>query len=111
MTTLPVPPTTIRIVRLFRVGRVLRLVKSARGIRTLLFALIVSLPALFNVALLLFLTAFVYSVVGMSFFGKVAYYAGIDAEFNFETFPQAFIILLQISTSAGNCSQAGIDHF
>ncbi|EUB64148.1 Sodium channel protein para [Echinococcus granulosus] len=101
MTTLPVPPTTIRIVRLFRVGRVLRLVKSARGIRTLLFALIVSLPALFNVALLLFLTAFVYSIVGMSFFGKVAYYAGIDAEFNFETFPQAFIILLQISTSAG----------
>ncbi|VDL11782.1 unnamed protein product [Hymenolepis diminuta] len=104
MTTLPVPPTTIRIVRLFRVGRVLRLVKSARGIRTLLFALIVSLPALFNVALLLFLTAFVYSIVGMSFFGKVAYYAGIDAEFNFETFPQAFIILLQISTSAGRWS-------
>nr|CUU99001.1 hypothetical transcript [Hymenolepis microstoma] len=101
MTTLPVPPTTIRIVRLFRVGRVLRLVKSARGIRTLLFALIVSLPALFNVALLLFLTAFVYSIVGMSFFGKVAYYAGIDAEFNFETFSQAFIILLQMSTSAG----------
>ncbi|KAM7542432.1 hypothetical protein Aperf_G00000004812 [Anoplocephala perfoliata] len=101
MTTLPVPPTTVRIVRLFRIGRVLRLVKSARGIRTLLFALIVSLPALFNVALLLFLTAFVYSIVGMSFFGKVAYYAGIDSEFNFETFPQAFIILLQISTSAG----------
>uniref|UniRef100_A0A5K3EQY3 Sodium channel protein n=1 Tax=Mesocestoides corti TaxID=53468 RepID=A0A5K3EQY3_MESCO len=101
ITTLPVPPTTVRIVRLFRVGRVLRLVKSARGIRTLLFALIVSLPALFNVALLLFLTAFVYSIVGMSFFGKVAYHAGIDAEFNFETFPRAFIILLQISTSAG----------
>ncbi len=101
MMTLPVPPTTIRIIRLFRVGRVLRSVKSARGIRTLLFALIVSLPALFNIALLLFLTAFVYSIVGMSFFGKVAYHAGIDAEFNFETFPRAFIILLQISTSAG----------
>ncbi|BHF68876.1 hypothetical protein SprV_0301191700 [Sparganum proliferum] len=101
MMNLPVPPTTIRIVRLFRVGRVLRLVKSARGIRTLLFALFVSLPALFNIGLLLFLTAFVYSIVGMSFFGKVAYYAGIDSEFNFETFPQAFTILLQISTSAG----------
>jgi hypothetical protein len=52
---LSVPPTILRVVRVIRVGRVLRLVKGARGIRTLLFALAISLPALVNIGLLLFL--------------------------------------------------------
>src|SRR2546426_356365 len=52
---LAVSPTLLRVARVFRVGRVLRLVKSAKGIRTLLFSLAVSLPALFNIGMLLFL--------------------------------------------------------
>jgi hypothetical protein len=48
-------PTILRVVRVVRVGRVLRLVKGARGIRTLLFALAISMPALVNIGLLLFL--------------------------------------------------------
>ncbi|CAF4384270.1 unnamed protein product, partial [Rotaria sordida] len=53
-----VNPTLLRVVRVARVGRILRLVKGAKGIRTLLFALAVSLPALFNIGLLLFLIMF-----------------------------------------------------
>ncbi|CAF4904551.1 unnamed protein product, partial [Rotaria socialis] len=49
-----VNPTLLRVVRVARVGRILRLVKGAKGIRTLLFALAVSMPALFNIGLLLF---------------------------------------------------------
>lgn len=101
MEAIGISPTLIRIVRVFRIGRVLRLVKSARGIRTLLFSLFVSLPALFNIALLLFLIMFIYAIVGMSFFSQVKHYGGIDKTFNFETFPNAMIILFQISTSAG----------
>ena len=71
-------PTVLRVVRVFRVGRVLRLVKSAKGIRTLLFSLLVSLPALFNIGLLLFLVMFIYSTFGMAFFAKVKYMGGID---------------------------------
>uniref|UniRef100_A0A1I8G7J9 Sodium channel protein n=1 Tax=Macrostomum lignano TaxID=282301 RepID=A0A1I8G7J9_9PLAT len=101
MYVLPVPPTMIRVVRVFRVGRVLRLVKSARGIRTLLFSLFVSLPALFNIGILLLMVMFIYSIVGLSFFSHVRHHNGIDQIFNFETFPSAMIVLFQMSTSAG----------
>ena len=96
-----VSPTLLRVVRVFRVGRVLRLVKSAKGIRTLLFSLAVSLPALFNIGLLLFLVMFIYAIFGMSFFMHTAHTQGIDDMFNFETFGRSMIILFQISTSAG----------
>ena len=36
-----------------KIGRILRLIKSAKGIRTLIFSLIMALPALVNIALLL----------------------------------------------------------
>uniref|UniRef100_A0A674A8X1 Sodium channel protein n=1 Tax=Salmo trutta TaxID=8032 RepID=A0A674A8X1_SALTR len=77
-----VSPTLFRVIRLARIGRVLRLIRGAKGIRTLLFALMMSLPALFNIGLLLFL-------------------AGIDDMFNFETFGNSMICLFQITTSAG----------
>ncbi|ESN95162.1 hypothetical protein HELRODRAFT_87061, partial [Helobdella robusta] len=94
-------PTLLRVVRVFRVGRILRLVKSAKGIRTLLFSLAVSLPALFNIGLLLFLIMFIYAIFGMSFFMHVKYNAGIEELFNFETFGKSMTLLFQISTSAG----------
>ncbi|XP_076332243.1 sodium channel protein para-like isoform X6 [Tachypleus tridentatus] len=96
-----VSPTLLRVVRVVKVGRVLRLVKGARGIRTLLFALAMSLPALFNICLLLFLVMFIYAIFGMSFFMNVKHRYGIDDNFNFETFGQSMIILFQMSTSAG----------
>ncbi|CAL1291645.1 unnamed protein product [Larinioides sclopetarius] len=96
-----VSPTLLRVVRVVKVGRVLRLVKGARGIRTLLFALAMSLPALFNICLLLFLVMFIYAIFGMSFFKTVKHRFGIDENFNFETFGQSIILLFQMSTSAG----------
>src|SRR6218665_738786 len=96
-----VSPTLLRVVRVFRVGRILRLVKSAKGIRTLLFSLAVSMPALFNIGLLLFLVMFIYSIFGMSFFMHVKHTKGIDDMFNFETFFRSMILLFQVSTSAG----------
>ncbi|GFT37955.1 sodium channel protein para [Nephila pilipes] len=96
-----VSPTLLRVVRVVKVGRVLRLVKGARGIRTLLFALAMSLPALFNICLLLFLVMFIYAIFGMSFFMNVRHRAGVDQNFNFETFGQSMILLFQMSTSAG----------
>ena len=101
MEGLPIPPTMVRVVRVFRIGRVLRLVKSARGIRTLLFSLMVSLPALVNIGLLLIMVMFIYSIVGMSFFSRVRPRSGIDELFNFRTFPASMIVLFQICTSAG----------
>lgn len=96
-----VSPTLLRVVRVVKVGRVLRLVKGAKGIRTLLFALAMSLPALFNICLLLFLVMFIYAIFGMSFFMNVRKRAGLDETFNFETFSSSIIVLFEMSTSAG----------
>ncbi|XP_035265176.1 sodium channel, voltage-gated, type I-like, alpha isoform X2 [Anguilla anguilla] len=96
-----VSPTLFRVIRLARIGRILRLIKGAKGIRTLLFALMMSLPALFNIGLLLFLVMFIYAIFGMSNFAYVKREAGIDDMFNFETFGNSMICLFQITTSAG----------
>ncbi|XP_068916801.1 sodium channel protein para-like isoform X2 [Tenebrio molitor] len=96
-----VSPTLLRVVRVAKVGRVLRLVKGAKGIRTLLFALAMSLPALFNICLLLFLVMFIFAIFGMSFFMHVKDKSGLDDVYNFKTFCQSMILLFQMSTSAG----------
>ncbi|XP_036197694.1 sodium channel protein type 4 subunit alpha isoform X1 [Myotis myotis] len=96
-----VSPTLFRVIRLARIGRVLRLIRGAKGIRTLLFALMMSLPALFNIGLLLFLVMFIYSIFGMSNFAYVKKESGIDDMFNFETFGNSIICLFEITTSAG----------
>ncbi|XP_062270796.1 sodium channel, voltage-gated, type I like, alpha b isoform X11 [Scomber scombrus] len=96
-----VSPTLFRVIRLARIGRILRLIKGAKGIRTLLFALMMSLPALFNIGLLLFLVMFIYAIFGMSNFAFVKHEAGIDDMFNFETFGNSMICLFQITTSGG----------
>ena len=94
-----VQPTIFRIVRLFRVTRVLRLIREAKGIRTLLFALMMSLPALINIGSLLLLVIFIYAIIGMSQFAYVQHIGSIDSMLNFETFPNSFLVLFQASTS------------
>ncbi|XP_005386634.1 PREDICTED: sodium channel protein type 10 subunit alpha isoform X4 [Chinchilla lanigera] len=94
-------PTLFRVIRLARIGRILRLIRAAKGIRTLLFALMMSLPALFNIGLLLFLVMFIYSIFGMASFPHVKEEAGIDDMFNFKTFANSMLCLFQITTSAG----------
>lgn len=96
-----VQPTLFRIIRLFRVTRILRLIREAKGIRTLLFALMMSLPALFNIGSLLFLVIFIYAILGMSQFAYIKKTGGVDDILNFETFPSTFLVLFQVSTSEG----------
>ncbi|XP_054047365.1 sodium channel protein type 5 subunit alpha-like isoform X1 [Rissa tridactyla] len=94
-------PTLFRVIRLARIGRILRLIRGAKGIRTLLFALMMSLPALFNIGLLLFLVMFIYAIFGMANFAYVKKEYGIDDMFNFQTFANSMLCLFQITTSAG----------
>ncbi|XP_072298967.1 sodium channel protein type 4 subunit alpha B [Eucyclogobius newberryi] len=96
-----VSPTLFRVIRLARIGRILRLIRGAKGIRTLLFALMMSLPALFNIGLLLFLIMFIFSIFGMGNFAYVKKEAMIDDMFNFEDFGNSMICLFMITTSAG----------
>ncbi|KAK3600469.1 hypothetical protein CHS0354_013028 [Potamilus streckersoni] len=97
-----VSPTILRVVRIFRIGRILRLIRAAKGIRKLLFALIISLPALINVGALLALVMYIYSIIAMSSFGDLKITGTMDIDIvNFRTFPNSFLLLFRLSTSAG----------
>ena len=56
---------------IFRIVRLFRLVEFAKGIRQLLWVLMMSLPALFNTGTLLFMVMFIYAIIGMSAFVHV----------------------------------------
>lgn len=96
-----VTPSLFRVARVFRIGRLLRFYKGARGIKRLLFALVISLPALLNIGALLFLIMFIYAIIGMSSFGYVRKSGALDDVVNFETFGNSMLLLFRISTSAG----------
>ena len=91
--------TVLRAVRLFRIARLLRLIKLATGIRKILFSLIISLPSIFNIALLLFLIVFIYAVMGMNLFGNIAYQGIINDVINFQTFPNAVLLMFRLTTA------------
>jgi len=57
--------------RVFRIGRILRLIKKARQLNLLFSTLVYSLPSLWNVGLLLFIVYFIFAVVGVSLFGEI----------------------------------------
>ncbi|XP_076121995.1 sodium channel protein type 4 subunit alpha B-like [Alosa pseudoharengus] len=94
-------PALFGVIRLARIGRVLSLIPGAKGIRTHLFTLMMSLPAIFNMCLLLFLIMFVFSIFGMLNFAYVKREIMIDDMYNFETFGNSFICLFIITTLAG----------
>nr|CAD7200415.1 unnamed protein product [Timema douglasi] len=102
MIDFPVSPTLLRVVRVFRIGRILRLIKAsaAKGIRKLLFALVVSLPALFNIGALLALITFIYAIIGMSVFGHVRQQGALDDMVNFETFGRSMQLLFRFDPHA-----------
>lgn len=69
--------------------------QAAKGIRKLLFALIVSLPALFNIGALLFLVMFIYAIIGIALFANIRHSGVIDDIMNFETFGNSMILLFR----------------
>ncbi|XP_034000510.1 dihydropyridine-sensitive L-type skeletal muscle calcium channel subunit alpha-1-like [Trematomus bernacchii] len=86
--------------RLFRVMRLVKLLNRSEGIRNLLWTFIKSLQALPYVGLLILMLFFIYAVVGMQIFGKIALVDGtyINRNNNFQTFPQAVLLLFRCAT-------------
>ena len=93
----------------FRVARVLRICRLAlrfAGIKRLLQTLLFTLPAVMNVFMLLFLMIFIFTVLGMSFFGKNHYataedhgHYGLYSEHaNFRYFHIGFFMLFRMTT-------------
>ncbi|XP_074929333.1 voltage-dependent L-type calcium channel subunit alpha-1D isoform X2 [Chelonoidis abingdonii] len=91
---------SITFFRLFRVMRLVKLLSRGEGIRTLLWTFIKSFQALPYVALLIAMLFFIYAVIGMQVFGKVAMRDNnqINRNNNFQTFPQAVLLLFRCAT-------------
>ncbi|XP_076857240.1 calcium channel, voltage-dependent, L type, alpha 1S subunit, a isoform X2 [Brachyhypopomus gauderio] len=91
---------SITLFRLFRVMRLVKLLNRFEGIRNLLWTFIKSFQALPYVALLIVMLFFIYAVIGMQVFGKIALIDGtvINRNNNFQTFPQAVLVLFRCAT-------------
>ncbi|CAG4985227.1 unnamed protein product [Colias eurytheme] len=85
--------------RLFRAMRLIKLLSRGERIRTLLWTFIKSFQALPYVALLIVLLFFIYAVVGMQLFGKIALDDDIiTRNNNFQTFGGALMVLFRSAT-------------
>ncbi|XP_072756807.1 ca[2+]-channel protein alpha[[1]] subunit D isoform X3 [Anoplolepis gracilipes] len=91
---------SINFFRLFRVMRLVKLLSRGEGIRTLLWTFIKSFQALPYVALLIIMLFFIYAVIGMQVFGKIAIDddTPINRNNNFQSFPQAVLVLFRSAT-------------
>ncbi|XP_026318237.1 voltage-dependent calcium channel type D subunit alpha-1-like [Hyposmocoma kahamanoa] len=85
--------------RLFRAMRLIKLLSRGERIRTLLWTFIKSFQALPYVALLIVLLFFIYAVVGMQLFGKIALDNDVITDYNnFQSFGGALMVLFRSAT-------------
>uniref|UniRef100_A0A4W4DYZ4 Voltage-dependent L-type calcium channel subunit alpha n=1 Tax=Electrophorus electricus TaxID=8005 RepID=A0A4W4DYZ4_ELEEL len=91
---------SITFFRLFRVMRLVKLLSKGEGIRTLLWTFVKSLQALPYVGLLIAMIFFIYGVIGMQTFGKVAIDDSTELNHNnnFQTFFMAVLLLFRCAT-------------
>lgn len=95
-----VGPSLFSVLRLGRVIRALLNIRWAGGIRKLLLAVLMTLPALRNIGLLYFLLLFTYSYLGMCSFAHVKKQAALDDMYNFETFGNSIISMILVGTAS-----------
>ncbi|XP_042586072.1 voltage-dependent L-type calcium channel subunit alpha-1D-like isoform X2 [Cyprinus carpio] len=91
---------SITFFRLFRVMRLVKLLSKGEGIRTLLWTFVKSLQALPYVGLLIAMIFFIYGVIGMQTFGKIAIddSTELSRNNNFQTFFMAVLLLFRCAT-------------
>jgi hypothetical protein len=107
-----VDPSLVSVISVIKAGRVVRIFRLAmrvKGIRKLLETLIYTAPSLFNVTCLLGIILFIYTVLGMAFFGNQTmgegpHYMGVppfslyNQYANFRHFHIGFFCLFRMST-------------
>jgi hypothetical protein len=96
--------TSVRIkgtstLRAFRILRLLRLLKRGGQSLALIFnTLVITLQTLSNIGALLILFTYMYSLVGMMYFGEVKRTGNMNDYINFEGFYSAFITMFTVAT-------------
>ncbi len=89
------------ILRVFRLGRVFRLINRAKSLRMIFNTFLITLPSLFNIGALLLLVIFIYTILGVELFAYIRLQENLTIDANFQTFFDSFITLLRVSTGEG----------
>eukprot|EP01036_Dinobryon_divergens_P034075 gene34075-44028_t len=87
--------TALRLIRVFRIFRILKRLKMFQN---LLDAIFLTIPSILNVSLLLFMVIFMFSIVCMQLFAKVAYNGSYFENANFRSFGISFVTLFRMLT-------------
>eukprot|EP01062_Namystynia_karyoxenos_P060251 TRINITY_DN5178_c0_g1_i1.p1 TRINITY_DN5178_c0_g1~~TRINITY_DN5178_c0_g1_i1.p1 ORF type:complete len:2069 (+),score=485.17 TRINITY_DN5178_c0_g1_i1:69-6209(+) len=87
--------------RLFRIGRMLRLVKRTKGVRFLLGTLLRSMGSVLNALLLLALLLIIYGLTGAVLFANVRYQTALHRHANYRSFLSAFLVMFRFITLDG----------
>jgi hypothetical protein len=84
--------------RIIRVSRLLRMVKTSEGLRSLLKTLYMSLGNILTTTSLLLLILFTFTVAGMGLFGEVPFNNFVNKDANFSTFYLSIMTLWRACT-------------
>ena len=114
----------ISVVRMLRICRIFRLMSAATGIRYLFKTLLLSLPAIFNIALLALILMLIYTVFGKTVFGNVRFgrdlgvnanfrgtWSGLGAVFRVLTLDNWHYLLHDSTTEPPFCTRTGGDEW
>ncbi|CDW81684.1 voltage-gated ion channel superfamily [Stylonychia lemnae] len=96
------PQTTI--IRSFRIGRIFKLFRRNKSLKSIFQTFLVTLPAMANVGSLLILFIFIYSILGVYMFADIRLNGELNHNANFQNVSNAFLLLIRISTG-GNWSK------
>lgn len=88
------------VMRTFRICRVLRMVRAAKGLQMLFKTLFAVIPALGNCSCLLGLMFFIYACLGNAMFGRVLWSDAMSDHLNFMTFGSSFFAWTVMSTGS-----------
>ena len=95
----PAVSMVLAFMRIFRVGRALRLVKRAKSLNQLFVTLIYSIPSIVNIVLMLCLFLFIFAVLAMDLFGLGPRDGTfITEQTNFATFGRSILTMFRIIT-------------
>lgn len=89
------------LLRIFRLGRLLRLIHRAKNLKTIFDTFLITLPSLANIGLLLGLVIFIYMILGIEVYSYTKYGDNVNEDANFRDIKSAFFTLFRVSTGEG----------
>jgi len=86
------------IIRTIRAFRIFRIIKKANNLKIIFNTFVKSIPSLLNIGCLFFVLLYIYSVIGVYLFAELQMTGVLTETKNFQSFSNAFTVLLMIST-------------